>query len=305
MKKTATTILILAVAIVMPMPAIVLAQCTECDYPATTNNGEFTIELTDFARVGGMAIYEYTITKTDKDLGHWVLGVNLGCLGSDPETDEPYTLGDLIWSYTVENEDGDDLGGTVEVKDISPDPTTGITGIKIEGFGEESPLIFTLVLDESKLADGWILGVGCVPAATKAKNVDYACVMGPVCVEDTECELRIETAFGGDTGVNVGSPGAWFYYFDTSGDATQKIYAGQTKEVGTVTYTNDDGKITIVLTDGWELQDVDEPVKIQGYNDAPDSRPAAGHFEHKGDELEVPVDPFDFFVIHLDVQICE
>ncbi|MBN1464672.1 hypothetical protein JXA02_02845 [candidate division KSB1 bacterium] len=88
------------------------------------------------------------------------------------------------------------------------------------------------------------------------------------------------------------------------------IWAGQTIDVGTVTYTYDDeneqGLLEIVLTGGWELQDVSEPVKIQGYEIIPDVRPAAGQFTtYKGTELTVPLLAFPYYAIHLDVQLCE
>jgi len=116
-----------------------------------------------------------------------------------------------------------------------------------------------------------------------------------------------ETAFGGDTGINVGEPGAWWYYFDTEGPSTQTIWAGQTINVGevTVTKTNDDWNIKIELKNGWQLKNVSEPVKIQGYqaNNLPETRPAAGLFAYKGDALNVTISDnnYRYFVIHLDV----
>ena len=117
-----------------------------------------------------------------------------------------------------------------------------------------------------------------------------------------------ETAFGGDTAVNVNSPGAWWYYFDTSGSAAQTIWAGQTIDVGTVTVSEpDEGNVTIEinLDSGWELQAGSETVKIQGYaqGELPGSRPAAGLFtDYKGTSLTVTVPENDIYVIHLDVQ---
>ena len=123
--------------------------------------------------------------------------------------------------------------------------------------------------------------------------------------QDTGCE----TAFGGDTygGDTNGPGGAWWFYFDTQGNETQIIWAGQNIDIGTVTVSapdNGNRTITLHLTGGWELQDVNEPVKIQGYNDGefPDSRPASGTFTtYKGDELSIVVPDFDYYVIHLDV----
>ena len=122
-------------------------------------------------------------------------------------------------------------------------------------------------------------------------------------------EYWYETAFGGDF---EGDSAAWWYFFDTQGPETQQIYVAQTIDGGTVTVavlveTNGNGlnKITIDLDHGWELQDYDQAVKIQGYDDGelPDSRPAAGTFTtYKGNELEVEVPAYRYYVIHLDVQ---
>jgi len=123
------------------------------------------------------------------------------------------------------------------------------------------------------------------------------------CEEEPVTECQEETAFGGNTAVNVDEDGAWFYYFDVKGDATQKIYAGQYIEVGTVTIIN--GVVTINLTGGWELQDVNEPVKIQGYDAAPTKRLPAGQFRtYKGSDLELEVEVFPYYIIHLDVVNC-
>lgn len=134
-----------------------------------------------------------------------------------------------------------------------------------------------------------------------------------------ECEeptpaCSYETAWGGDT--EGGGGKGWWYYFDPSKGLTQTIWAGQIINVGNVTVSGcSDGKatITITLTDGWELQDVDkdgkpvtEPVKIQGYDEIPDERPPAGKFEtYKSNSPTVEVPCFNYYAIHLDVQLCE
>ena len=72
-----------------------------------------------------------------------------------------------------------------------------------------------------------------------------------------------------------------------------------------------DGTIYLTLTDGWELQDDGEAVKIGGYEIIPDSRPSAGNYElssgttlYKGTDLIVDVEHYDYYAIHLDVQLC-
>lgn len=113
-----------------------------------------------------------------------------------------------------------------------------------------------------------------------------------------DCTYQTETAFGGET---AGDGNAWWFYFD--GKGIQTIWAGQHYNVGTVELK--DGYLLISLTDGWQLQDVAESVKIQGYTSVPSKRPAAGQFTtYKGVALTVPVDAYPYYVIHLDVQKC-
>ena len=133
-------------------------------------------------------------------------------------------------------------------------------------------------------------------------------------------KIGCETAYGGDA--FGGSTGElidpWWYYFDTEGVSTQKIIAGRTIEIGTVTVSdpanNGNRTITISLNDGWKLEeDVDEPVKIQGYwheDDGkqpvlPTTRPASGGFDYKGTSKTWTVPDFRYYVIHLDVCLYE
>ena len=104
----------------------------------------------------------------------------------------------------------------------------------------------------------------------------------------------------------------WATYVEYNNAAkTVSVFAGQTEYVGTATLSPatfpDDGgaavRIQISLTSDWSLRPgVDEPVKIQGYNAAPIGNPAPGQFTtYKGAALEVLVDPYGFYGIHLDV----
>jgi hypothetical protein len=121
------------------------------------------------------------------------------------------------------------------------------------------------------------------------------------CTDVTEC-YQEETAYGG---ASAGAGNAWWFYFDPAQGMSQTIKAGQNTTVGTITY---DGEgFVIVLTDGWELQDVSEPVKAQGYNTLPTRRPVAGLFTlYKGTSLTFPASGFNYYVIHLDVRkVCD
>lgn len=115
--------------------------------------------------------------------------------------------------------------------------------------------------------------------------------------EDDEC-YSPETGWAGST---AGSGNAWWYYFDTSGPATQAIYAGQKLTDGTINYNA--GVLTINLG-SMILQNVSEPVKIQAYSSIPVKRPAAGLFTtYKGNQLQVNVGSANYFAIHLDVAV--
>ncbi len=128
------------------------------------------------------------------------------------------------------------------------------------------------------------------------------------------------SAFGGEFS---GDGPAWWYYFDTDGPETQKIYADRDIKIGYVTISavgNDNGEgieaaeyiengeveISIKFINDWGLcvLDDDDAVKVQGYNEGylPGKRPAAGLFEtYKGNDLVFTVPAFDYYVIKLDV----
>ncbi len=125
-------------------------------------------------------------------------------------------------------------------------------------------------------------------------------IQEPAEVVEDEAEWKDETAYAGDT---AGNGNAWWFAFDASDPAVQNIYAGQ-KLVEGASVTLGDGTLTIDLGDNMRLQEVDEPVKIQGYDELPDSRPPSGPFTtYKGDELSISVAGYNFFVIHLDVDV--
>lgn len=129
----------------------------------------------------------------------------------------------------------------------------------------------------------------------------YGNIAYTICCEDNEepC-YQYETAFGGNT--EGPGKGAWWFYYD--GDGVETIWAGQIIEVGTVELVGE--MLTITLTNDWELANSSEAVKIQGYNELPNERPAAGLFTtYKGTDLVVSLPQFEYYVIHLDVRIKE
>lgn len=112
-------------------------------------------------------------------------------------------------------------------------------------------------------------------------------------------ECQAETAWGGAT---AGGGSAWWYYFDTQGTGTQPIYAGQVETDGNVSW---DGTSLVIDLGSWELQDVEEPVKVEGYDEIPATRPSAGLFTlYKGTNLTITGDGSRYYAIHLDVQLC-
>ena len=119
-----------------------------------------------------------------------------------------------------------------------------------------------------------------------------------------ECEWQEETAFAGS---DLGGGNAWWYYFiNTSIKASHPIYAGQTLVEGAYAIYMD-GVLTIELGDKMRLQEGDETVKIQGYNEGelPSSRPPAGLFTtYKGNDLVIDLQYYPYYVIHLDVEVC-
>ncbi|MEE4178229.1 MAG: hypothetical protein V2I46_12045 [Bacteroides sp.] len=122
-------------------------------------------------------------------------------------------------------------------------------------------------------------------------------------IEEEECNWTAETAFAGS---DAGGGEAWWYYFDNTGDGVHPIYAGQQLiEEAYVQYA--DGVLTIELGPNMELQDVEEAVKIQGYNEGelPTERPSAGLFTtYKGNDLVIELEYFPYYVIHLSVMVC-
>jgi len=103
--------------------------------------------------------------------------------------------------------------------------------------------------------------------------------------------------------------GNWATYTQYESDIDVPLYAGQTLLAGNVHFSainNDKVTIDITLYDNWSLQDIDESVKIQDYEEAPSENPEPGHFDYKFDYLTGIVVPANnFYGVHLDLQYCE
>jgi hypothetical protein len=127
--------------------------------------------------------------------------------------------------------------------------------------------------------------------------------------DDDDCIWTSETAFAGS---EQGGGAAWWFYIDNTGKSQHPIYAGQQLIEGAYVEINpisgsDNVEIIIELGDKMMLQPGSETVKIQGYNHGqlPSSRPPAGLFTtYKGNELIIEVPCYPYYVVHLDVKVC-
>ncbi|MBC7085121.1 MAG: hypothetical protein H5T43_01960 [Methanomethylovorans sp.] len=109
------------------------------------------------------------------------------------------------------------------------------------------------------------------------------------------------------------SKGNWATYTKYEGTKkTVKIYAGQTIDVGTATFSAPvNGKVTITinLKNGVSFADVKENLKIQGYAAVPPAQnPAPGKFTTykgtiSGSSTTVTVPQYAYYGIHLDVKV--
>lgn len=136
--------------------------------------------------------------------------------------------------------------------------------------------------------------------------------------DDTGLEEEPEVCYAGETAWADGDRyvrrGNWATYTAYQSDEAVTIFAGQTIEVGTAEFSDAiDGEVTITITlsEGVRLavdpetgEALEEAVKIQGYNAAPSGNPAPGLFTtYKGNSLVITVPEFDYYGIHLDVEV--
>lgn len=117
------------------------------------------------------------------------------------------------------------------------------------------------------------------------------------------CVWQEETAYAGSL---LGLGNAWWFALDASVSGTYPIYAGQNIVSGaSIIYDANSDVITIILGNNMRLQNVNEPVKVEGYTILPNSRPAAGLFTlYKGSDLIIQGNNSNYYVVHLDVEVC-
>lgn len=206
--------------------------------------------------------------------------------------------------------DGEQCSGTVGPIQWTTDASC--TYVSWTWIGPGTPCGVAVIVKGGNAANVYVYPEGCTSGSGlvspqnmggQTPNLSNITFCWNVCPDEQECTE--ETAFGGNT--KGGGP-AWWYYFDTNGPACQKIYAGQKEMVGgSVCYNAATDELTITLGPGWSLQNVSEPVKIQGYGTPPSKRPAAGLFTtYKGTSLgPIKGNNKRYYVVHLDVQYCE
>ena len=124
-----------------------------------------------------------------------------------------------------------------------------------------------------------------------------------------ECDETAWAANGDVPGdLRYQNPGNWATYVEYNGsEKTVTLFAGQTTNIGTVTFSapsNDKVTIKIELNEEGGFANISENVKIQDYKVAPSGNPAPGQFDHKADasgktyEIEVPLN--NYYGVHVD-----
>ncbi|WP_252699770.1 hypothetical protein [Natronosalvus vescus] len=123
-----------------------------------------------------------------------------------------------------------------------------------------------------------------------------------------ECPCESETAWVDGEPYSSDGTGSWATYTPWVDGSTHDLLAGQTSKAGTVTFDDSsDGVVEIGIDfhDGWSLQDGEEAIKIQGYDEAPSGNPAPGLFStYKGRETGVSVERYPYYGIHVDAEYC-
>lgn len=126
--------------------------------------------------------------------------------------------------------------------------------------------------------------------------------------KDSKCKWGEETAWS--NGERYTKQGNWATYTSYDGSVkTVILYAGQTQDIGTVSFSapsNDSITITIKLNEFGAFQNTRENVKIEGYSIAPKGNPAPGSFTYKGhaegSTYEVVVPVSNFYGVHVDAK---
>jgi len=227
-----------------PDAEVELPEVIDCDdNPAITDDGKFSVELLAVEVEENFVTFIYEICKQSpqvKDLGHWVLALD----HIKPFLAEGNTLNDFVVDCGFDGE------GDEECEIASNDPTTQIKGIKFEfddegddddddGSGGSACRIVSVTFDQSALAFGLSIDIGCVLSATKTGKQDirkddhpnpgYAVVQGPIAISiPDDIDILFECDINADQDeYNIGDPMSITMNVNNHGvDAFVDIYVG-------------------------------------------------------------------------------
>jgi len=193
-------------------------------------------------------------------------------------------------------------GQGADTKIVSPALPTFSSPIATDDCDQNPTVTFsdvtTVNTSSTLIKRTWTATDACGNSTSVSQSITVTNAVQPPIVVNECTSWQTETGFGGN---NAGNGNAWWYYYNGTG--IQTIWAGQHINAGTVELKN--GYLYITLTNGWQLQNVNESVKIQGYNSLPSNRPVAGQFTtYKGNSLTVQVGSFNYYVVHFDLQKC-
>jgi hypothetical protein len=238
-----------------------------------------------------------------KAISHMVFKFN-GVLSGKGCTSGPLTLANIT-SFTANGVDMLSYLGTTEGQNdcygMLADPIVKL------GQGFTAPIVVFVIAFDVPVMDGVFLikagsansptGGGCFGLNDPNYSFSRTCVVDlPKCYQD-------DSAWG--AGQRYVSRGNWATFTAYSANGSVNIFAGQNKWAGTASMSainNGNVTITITLNEGWSLQEVSNPVKVQGYSVAPTGNPSPGRFASKGTSLIVTVPAAAYYGIHLDVR---
>lgn len=208
----------------------------------------------------------------------------------------PLSLSDIT-AFTANGVDVQSLLGSTEGKGNSCFGLLADPFVKLsQGF--TTPKVVLVITFDSPVSDGQFLiksSTTCFGSGDPKYSFSRPCVAAPVCYQE-------ESAWA--SGTRYVNRGNWATYTPYKAGKVA-IYAGQNKLAGEVEMSAIiGGNVTLKITLGgdWSLQEVSNPVKIQGYNVAPTGNPAPGRFASKGSSLVVTLPAANFYGIHLDVK---
>ena len=238
-----------------------------------------------------------------KAISHMIFKFN-GVLTGKGCTSSPLTLANIT-AFTANGVDMMGYLGTTEGQGtdcygLLPDPIVKL------GQGFSAPTVVFVITFDVPVLDGVFL----IKAGSANSPTGGGCfgLNDPNYSFTRTCVVDLPKCYKEDTGWAAGqryvTRGNWatFTAYTTT---PVNIYAGQNKWAGVATLsavTNNTVTLTIVLNEGWSLQEVSNPVKIQNYSVAPTGNPSPGRFAFKGTSLTVTLPAANFYGIHLDLR---